>query len=508
LIAVLWALLGCQHPVAPPPASAEVQPGHLIVAHTNDLHAHFSPGRADWLDGTPDIGGFAAIGAKVQQLHDENGDDLVLYLDGGDILTGTPLMEFEVRGAKGGAMLDFMETAGVDAWVLGNHEFDIGYDHVSKIVRASKMPVLSANLDSPDGSGTPGILGLQDHTVFHRNGMKIGVFGLTTTSLARLIGSGATAQLAVRDAIEVAREQVAALEPDVDLVIALTHVGLEQDKKIAEAVPGIDLIVGGHSHTSLTEPIKVGQTWIVQAGSYARQLGVVDITVRDGRIVEFSGVLQDLHLEGMASHDPSHALEKMWTERLEAHFGTQIGQLTGGNIDRKGGAESLMGRWASDTVRLSADTDVGIYNPGGLRADLVEGPLTRGDVYNVFPFGNTIVRFDMTGDQLVGLLLRNASAALNDNHPVMQLSGVTVSWALRAGAPELMDIRVGGQPIDLDETYTVATNSYIAGQWSYNLGFQPENVVRTDKTVYQAAVGRVEAGAITPPIDFRMSEAK
>ena len=90
----------------------------------------------------------------------------------------------------------------------------------------------------------------------------------------------------------------------------------------------------------------------------------------------------------------------------------------------------------------------------------------------------------------------------------MQLSGVTVRWTLRAGAPDLIDIRVSGQPLQVDQTYTVATNSYIAGQWSYNLGFRPENVVRTDKTVYQAAVGRVEGGAITPPADLRMIEVK
>lgn len=505
MISFLLALLACQHPVGPnhsePVAS---RPGHLVVVHTNDLHAHFSPGRASWLDGQPDIGGFGAIGATVQQLHEENGDDRVLYLDGGDILTGTPLMDFEVRGVKGGAMLDFMETAGMDAWVLGNHEFDIGLDHISQFVLASKVPVLSANIDALDGSGAPGIIGVQDHTIFDRNGMKIGVFGLTTDSLARLIGSGATEGVDVRDVVSVAREQVAILEPQVDLVVALTHVGLDKDKQIAEAVPGIDLIVGGHSHTALNEPIRVGDTWIVQAGCYARQLGVTDMTIREGRIVEFSATLRDLHLDQAKQHEPSFALEKMWKERIGAHFGATIGKLTGGNIERIGGDETVMGRWASDTVRWAVDSDIGLYNPGGLRADLVEGPITRGDLYNVFPFGNAIVQFNVTGQDLVGLLLRNAAAALHGRHPVMQLSGIDLRWRVRAGAPEIVDARVAGKAIDHTAVYSLATNSYIAGQWAYNLGFEPKDVTVNEVTVYEAAVKRVEESEISPPTNIRM----
>ena len=501
----MLALLACLHPTSPN-TNAGVAPeaGHLVLAHTNDLHAHFAPGRADWLDGSPDIGGFAAIGAKIQQLHQENGDDRVLYLDGGDVLTGTPLMEFDVRGAKGGAMLDFMETAGVDAWVLGNHEFDIGLDHISKIVRASKVPVLSANLDAADGTGSPAILGLQDHTIFERNGMKVGVFGLTTDSLKRLTASGITSKLAVRDVIEVAREQVAVLEPQVDLVVALTHIGLEKDKQVASAVPGIDLIVGGHSHTALTQPVRVGDTWIVQAGCYAKQLGVTEMIVRDGVIVDFRAELQNIKADELAPHGPSYALEKTWSERIGAHFGTVIGSLVGGNIDRKGDEESAMGRWASDTVRLAGKTDIGLYNPGGLRADLIEGQLTRGDIYNVFPFGNSIVRFDMTGEQLVGLLLRNAAAALSGKHPVMQLSGLSLEWRIRAGAPEIVSAKVGGRTIEPSATYSVATNSYIVNQWSYNLGFEPEEQEGLETTTYEAAMARVEEGPISPPRELRM----
>ena len=490
--------------MTPQGGGVDVRPGQLIIAHTNDLHAHYGPNRADWLEGTPDIGGFGAIGGHVAALHQEHGDDRVLVLDGGDVMTGTPLMEFEVRGARGGAMLELMETAGMDAWVLGNHEFDIGMEHISTIVSASQIPVLSANLDSADGSGAPAIMGVQDHTIFERNGLRVGVFGLTTTSLGRLTASGAAARMDVRDLAEVAREQVALLEPQVDLVVALTHVGLQDDKELADAVEGIDLIIGGHSHTSLTEPVRVDDTWIVQAGGYARQLGVVELTVDAGRIVDFSAELRDLHPDKSPIHAASARLEKTWTERISSHFGAVIGRVEGGNLDREYGAESPMGRWASDTVRLAAGADIGLYNPGGLRADIVEGPLTRGALYNVFPFGNTVVHFDITGAELVGLLLKNASAELAQDHPVMQLSGITAEWRLRSGVPDLVEVTVGGRPLLPEASYTLATNSYIADQWRYNLGFEPQDVTHLEQTIFQAAMARAVEGPVVPPSDLRM----
>ena len=503
----MWLLLGqlgCQPHVAPVVSTAEQLQGHLVIAHTNDLHAHFEPNRAEWISGAPDIGGFAEIAGHVADLHQTKGEDHVLYLDGGDIMTGTPLMEFEVRGARGGAMLDFMETAGMDAWVLGNHEFDIGFEHITSVVNASKIPVLSANLDAKDGNGEPAIMGLQDHTIFERNGMKVGVFGLTTDSLARLTASGAAGAMSVRDVVEVAREQVAALESKVDLVVALTHIGLDKDKQIAESVPGIDLIVGGHSHTALTEPVKVAGTWIVQAGCYARQLGVTEMTIVDGQISTFSAELRNLEPGSVEVPADAAALVKTWSERISAHFGAVVGSLEGGDLDRPQQPETPLGRWAADTVRLAAEADIGVYNPGGLRDDLVEGEITRGALYNVFPFGNDVVQFEVSGADLVGILLRNASAQGGGRHPSMQLSGVTAQWRMRAGAPELVDVRVGGARLDHSATYTMATNSYIAGQWGYNLGFEPEGVTKVGMTIFEAAVARAGGGVLSPPADVRM----
>lgn len=502
--AVLIGLMACGPHPGELPSSVTLESGRLVIAHTNDLHAHFSPTRAPWLEGEPEVGGFAEIAGHVDRLHRERGGDNILVLDGGDIMTGTPLMEFEVRGVRGGAMLEFMEGAGMDAWVLGNHEFDIGYDHVSDLVTASRIPVLSANLDAIDGSGVPGIIGVQDHTIFDRAGVRIGVFGLTTDSLDRLTGTDASHRMQVRSVEQVAAEQVAILEPQVDLVVALTHVGLSVDQRIAENVDGIDLIVGGHSHTSLTEPVRVNDTWIVQAGSYGRQLGVVDVRVVDGRIAEFDAKLVDLIPGSVTPPEAAATLMKTWSERIDSLFAEPVGVVQGAFPERSKQSETPLGRWAADMVRSVAESDVGIYNPGGLRAGLEDGPVTRADLYRVFPFSNDVVQFEASGTDLLGLVIKNAGSELSGGHPVMQLSGIEVQWGVVGGAPSIHSVTVSGSPLVPERMYTVATNSYVADRWQYNLGFEPMKLSLTGATVFEAAVDRAKAGPIKAPLDRRM----
>ncbi len=500
----LLLLWGCQLPKAPPPPSGTLKDGQIVIAHTNDLHAHFEGARADWIDGGPLIGGLAEIGAEVAALHAEKGDDHVLYLDGGDVLTGTPLMEFEVRGAMGGAMLGLMEDAGMDAWVLGNHEFDLGYDNIATMVAASNMPVLSANLDSLDGSGVPAMPGLKDHMIFERGGIKVGVFGLTTDSLARLTGSDAVDRMMVLDVVDSARQQVALLEPKVDLVVALTHIGLKVDQRIAEEVDGIDLIVGGHSHTPLSKAVQVNNTWIVQAGCYARQLGVVELTVQDGRISTFKSELRDLVPGKTPLAGAAADAVQSWHDAIEQMFAENVGSVQGGSLGRSKHGETALGRWAADMVKVQGEGDIGIYNPGGLRADLIEGELTRGDLYQVFPFKNELVRFEITGAELVGLLIRTAGGTMGRDRSVMQFSGLTARWRVKHDVPELVEVRVGGSLLRPDATYMAVTNSYVVDRWEYNLGFQPREPDVLELVVFDAAVNEARKGPIVAPPNPRM----
>ncbi|MDP6935003.1 MAG: bifunctional UDP-sugar hydrolase/5'-nucleotidase, partial [Myxococcota bacterium] len=372
---VLLSVLGCRSPRV----STDSPEGTLWIAHTNDQHTHYLPTRAPWIQGEPDIGGVVALEAYLRALRQGPGAGPVLYLDGGDLLTGTPLMDLEVRGVRGGAMLEFLEFEECDAWVLGNHEFDMGFDNAAAMVAASEVPVLSANVKAAGGG--PAFPELLDSTTLSAGGMTVGVFGLTTPSLDHLVGPDDFSRLSMVPWLDAARRQVELLEEQVDIVVALTHIGIDADRMLAREVPGIDLVVGGHSHTALQQPVQEGSTWIVQAGSYVRQLGVLQLRVEDGEIVDLQGDLVDLVAPLPIAPDPELvSLVDHYTAELDRTYDRVVGEVRH-TMTRDRESESPLGRWAADVVREALGADIGIYNSGGIRSDLEEGPLTYRDLY-------------------------------------------------------------------------------------------------------------------------------
>lgn len=502
---IMWHLLlvaGCKQPPASA-VSSDTASGSFVLAHTNDLHARFLPSRAKWIDGQPDIGGFVAIDGHVRSLRQARGDDNVLLLDGGDLLTGTPLMDFEVRGAMGGAMHEFLEAVGYDAAVVGNHEFDLGWENVTAFVEAAETTtMLSANLDGPDG--TPLWPTLKDHEIYEVGGVRVGVFGVTTDDLHTLASPRVMDRVTLLGEVEAARQQVEILESQVDLVVALTHIGIDRDKALAEAVPGIDLIVGGHSHTPLYEPVTVGQTRIVQAGCYARNLGVLELSVAGGEIETARYELIDLLPEQVPgpAGDEVTALTERYQTAIDERFAEVIGEVTA-DLGRDYHAESPLGRWASDMVRLATESDVGLYNAGGLRSDLFAGELTRGGLYQVFPFANQVVTFTVSGEELQAMLVHNARSEAAGEGGVLQLSGVQMRWMPEDDGVVVESLAVGGGPLDPTQRYKVATNSYVAEQWEKYLSIEPADLESLGRTVFTVAEAHVQGGPVADPADPR-----
>jgi 5'-nucleotidase / UDP-sugar diphosphatase len=485
--------LGC--PKNPPPPGAP--PGHLVVMHTNDLHGHYLPDHADWLPGSPEIGGFVRIDQEVRSIRQAHGRANTLLLDGGDILTGTPLTAVKEEGAWGTPMLRFMEAVGYDAWAIGNHEFDRGLSNLGTLVSKSPFAALSANLRSTDGQA-PLFASQGFSRVFAVNNLRVGIIGATTDQLRGLVSPadwGLMKTVSVADAV---RAEVATLDPQTDLIIALTHIGVDADRKLAAAVPGIDLIVGGHSHTPLTEVVKQGDTLIVQAGSYGRSLGVIELVVEDDGVTSFDYHLRDLTPESATvPPDPSlQGLADHYRTNIEALYGEVVAKAPA-KLDKEYAHESALGRWITDALRVQAKVDIGLYNGGGLRAELRSGPITRRDLFEAFPFENPVHIFSITGGQLVGIVLRNVAADADGKHGFLSLSGVSWTWREVAGAPEVASLSVGALPVDLGRSYRVATTSYVAEQWQKHLGFEPEATELLGQNDFEVAVDYARAHGVS-----------
>lgn len=490
----LLALFACAarhvEPGLPP------EPGRVTILHTNDIHGHFVPEPAEWRDDRAPVGGFVRLEGEVRATRANRPRGGVLLLDGGDLLTGTPLTDLVERDSKGGAMHDFLEALDYDAVVVGNHEFDKGLDNLIEFTDGARVPVLSSNVRTPDGAAP--LLPNQTYSqVFEASGVKVGVIGVTTDGLKTLMSRKDYARLKLVDPEKAVREEIAKLDPTTDLIVVLSHMGVDDDERLARNVDGIDLIVGGHSHTRLTAARRVDDTWIVQAGSYTRSLGVVDLVVSDDRIVDFDYELRDLLAETMPV-EPSPAvaaLAQTYAERIDAVYGEVLSEAPVA-LGRDYHHESGLGRWITDVLRESTGADVALYNGGGLRADLPAGPVSRGSLFACFPFQNDVMTFQLTGKDLQGILLRNVIAEADEKRGFLPVSGVRYTWRVRNGAPELLEAFVGDTPLDLDRTYTIATNSYITEQWEKHLGVQPKELQAVGMSDFEAAVRFATKGPV------------
>ena len=498
---LLLPLLACprEAPIegAPQPEPAVASgSGSLVLLHTNDIHCHYLPTPARWLEGSPAIGGFEALSSYLETVRAETPD--LLVLDAGDILSGTPLSELEADGMKGAEMTGFLGDWGYDAWAVGNHEFDQGYDTIAALVASTPVPALCANLQAPGGG--PAMPGLEASKVFERGGLQVGVIGLTTPDLQRLVSADTWSRLELLGEVDAIRAEVEHLDPQTDLLVLLSHSGLETDLWLAAKIPELDLIVGGHSHDATREPELVGSTYVVQAGSYARSVGRLDITVADDAITSLQGRLVNLQPEPTWAPATPAVLERLErvTAAVEAAYGRLVG-VANAPVQRDSYRQGSLGIWITALMLEATSADVAFYNSGGLRADLPAGELTYADLYQVLPFGNAPVTFTMTGAELMTIVKRNAFSEATRETSSLQCAGLAWSWRPGDGSQEIVATTVGGEPLEPERSYTVATNSYVASHMGEILDLPEREIQLHGASIISLVEQALQAGPLDPP---------
>lgn len=505
--AALVLVLACLAPIAPAlaaQAGADAgEPFNFTLFHTNDSHSNFLAGPAAWRDDGKLVGGAVALAWHLAEERRHAAPDLLV--DAGDFMTGNPVCTLEVEGVVGGAIPALMNALGYDAGVVGNHEFDIGRPDLQKLVGHFDYPLLAA--DIVDQEGRP--VFRAGPLVFERGGLRVGVIGVSCAGMHGTVTAGRLGGARMADQEQVVLAQAEALDPDTDLLIVITHNGVEGDRelarRLAEAGAGVDVVVGGHSHTRLTEPEEVDGVLIVQAGSKWTNLGRLDLRVEDDRVVRHEGRLITLWAEGTAAGEELTGLVEQYRERVDREFNRRIGTLA---VDwNKGRGETNIGNWLADQIRLRADADVGLVNSGTIRKTMRAGPITLLDIHEMLPFSNTLVAMELTGAELRRVLLHNATAQVGRHHGILQVSGV--EYEFRAGpdgeSAELTAAEVGGRPLDDQAVYVVAMPDYVAMMGETYLAIDLPSLREVGVTMTQAIVEAVEAsGPITSRIEGRI----
>ncbi|MDM7932918.1 bifunctional metallophosphatase/5'-nucleotidase [Tabrizicola sp.] len=462
----------------------------LHVIHINDLHSRMEAVNAfDSTCSAEDaaenkcFGGIARVATKINELRDavkaEGGN--VIVLDAGDQFQGSLFY----TTYKGAAEAEFMEKIGFDAMAVGNHEFDDGPQGLADFLDKVSFPVISGNIDSSQDNVLAGRI--QNHVVLEVGGEKIGIISALATDTVDTSSPGPS--IIFQDEIDSLGADVASLEADgVTKIIALNHVGIFKDMEIAAAVPGIDAVVGGHSHTLLSskDPKRVGAypTWVdgqngalvpvVQAYAYSKYVGHLVLTFDDAGNLKFAEgdtILLD------ASVVPAPEIEARVKEMgapIEELKNKVVAESTAdidGSRETCRALECPMGNLVAEAM-LDRVADQGvtiaIQNGGGVRSSIDAGPVTMGEVLSVLPFQNTLSTFEVTGATVVAALENGVSQVEDGAGRFPQVAGLKYTFdpAQPAGA-RVSDVLVmagdAWAPIDPAASYKVVSNNYVRG---------------------------------------------
>ncbi|HZG80599.1 MAG TPA: bifunctional UDP-sugar hydrolase/5'-nucleotidase [Brevibacillus sp.] len=474
---------------------------HITIAHTNDVHGHIQEDK-----GQKEFG-YAKIATLLKEWREEN--ENFLLLDAGDTFQGTIF----VNQFKGESIVPILNSLDYNVMAAGNHEFDFGYEQLLKLRDSLDHPVISANVFKADGKEL-----LVPSFKAEIGGKKFAFLGFVAEDTPILTHPDNVKGLTFKSPVEVAKAVVPELKKEVDHVIVVSHIGINVDREIAENVPGIDLIVGGHSHTPLKTPEVVNGTYIVQDWEYGKSLGRADLYYLGEELVAFSGGLKEY--DEAVTPDPE--IDKMVKEivsQIDSVMNVVIAKsevpLDGDrNLVRK--KETNVGNLIADIMveRTQSipgyEADIALANGGGIRTQLEAGDITKKDLYSLLPFeNNTLSVVEVTGEELKAALENGVSDVENGAGRFPQISGMSFTYSKSKPAGErVLEVKVKGEPLDLKKTYKLATIDFLAaGGDGYEMLNKPFfNTGLSMYSVVEAAL--MERKVVNPKVEGRIVEVE
>ncbi|RKD30065.1 5'-nucleotidase C-terminal domain-containing protein [Thermohalobacter berrensis] len=441
----------------------------ITIAHTNDTHARVEEGKYAGM-------GFAKIATKVKELKKKTPN--LLLLDAGDTLHGQTIASL----SRGESIIEILNSIGYDAMVPGNHDFNYGQERLTELSNKAKFPIVAANIEKEDGSKF-----LKPYTIKELNGVKVGIFGLATPETTYKTHPNNVKGLKFTDPVKAAEEMVQELKDKVDIVVALSHLGLDKSSKytselVASKVDGIDIIVDGHSHTSLPNGKLVNDTLIVQTGEYDKNLGIVNLVYEDGKIVYKSAKLftkadaKDLE-EDKDILSVVTSIKEENNKILSVVIGETNKKLIGERQFVRTG-ETNLGNLIADAMLEVSGADVALTNGGGIRASIEPGKITKGDIITVLPFGNYVVVKEMKGSDIIAALEHGISAYPETLGAFPHVAGMEFVFdPSKEAGNRIVEVKIDGKPINPDKTYKVATNDFLAAGGDNYTMFKDDKIV-------------------------------
>jgi len=417
----------------------------VTILYFNDLH-EIAP-----LDNGA-RGGVARLATVIDEVRNENPDTIVIF--GGDLVGGTLFGEFQ-----GTPLVEALNLIGIDYANFGNHEFDFGADVTRDRVNESEFQWLTANLTEA-GTDDP-FMGLPRSVLHEAGDLSVGIIG-TTTALETTNAFGQVDEQPVIPAVE--QEAAALSEAGADLIIAVTQQPLGADRELLAAVPAVTLVLSEEQseltsfvevtgHSAIAKPAG-NITGVIRADFDPQRHPALTVSV----IPVDDTVAEDPELAELSDHYMA-----LLEERLSEVVTTSTVDLDAGAAYNRAN-ETLLGNLIADGMRASLGADLGLMQGGGIRSDSVfpAGELTLRELTEILPFGNTIVMIEITGQQLLDALENGVSQVENASGRFPHPSGFTYVYDSSSEPfDRIIEVKVGGEPLDLEATYTLAASSFV-----------------------------------------------
>ncbi len=412
----------------------------VIILHTNDMHAK--------IDNLPKL---AYLADSLRKLH-----PYVFLVSAGDNFTGNPVVDMVAD--KGYPMIDLMNRCHFDVSAIGNHEFDLGQEMLQRRMDQATFPFISCNIDASGGSikqPQPYVVlnaGKDIHIAF-LGIIELGLNGTPDSHPSKLTG------LKFTNGLEKAKE-FASLKEKYGILIGLTHLGIDDDMRLASAMPAFDLIIGGHSHTLIDTMQIVNNVPIVQAYSGLKFIGKTTLQIENGRVVSLRN--ENIPTASLKKADPE--MMKLLdsynnNEDLKKVAGFAEAPLTGGDE---------LGSLLTDAITHRMNIDFAFMNAGGIRSsEIPQGDITYKVVYKLDPFGNLVVLFSMKLDEIRSLLRNSYNRAKSID---LLPSGMTYKVVTDASGncTDVVMMDLAGKPLSPAKEYAVGMNSYVAASYKFD----------------------------------------
>jgi 5'-nucleotidase / UDP-sugar diphosphatase len=450
LTLVLGAVAAGAAPPSLPLLPADVS---ITILHTNDMHSRAIESKSEL--------GYSRIATLVSGFRAANPNTLVL--DAGDAFHGLPFANLE----QGASIVKLMNAVGYDYMTTGNHDYNYGLPRLFELEKQASFKILAANVYT-DGKRL-----FAPWVIRNLGGVRVAIFGLATPETAYKADPKLIQGIRFADPIEEARSLVAALAGKYDLLVLISHLGIDASSdvtsvKVADAVPEIDLIIDGHSHSSLASVVTANDsnTLIASADSYGTSLGLVELVVGPYRTVtsRSAKTLTLANNPGLAS-DPK---VKTLADEILAAQGPLLAEKVGqteialqGKREIVRVSETNLGKLIANSMRAATGADVAFIGGGGIRDSIPAGPISKKDIFTVMPFGNNIQTATFKGSEFKAIIEHGVGKLPAPDGRFPHFAGLEYRLdASKAPGSRVSDIRIGGEAVDPDRDYVLAATNF------------------------------------------------